>query len=65
MTNNHQQKVKPVSTRADDSFAEGVRRLFRLGLHGDALVGQEHFQASAPSQEWISAVSAASATNEG
>jgi hypothetical protein len=30
------QKVKPVSTRADDSFAERVRRLFRLGLHRDA-----------------------------
>jgi hypothetical protein len=51
--------------RAGDSFAEGVCRLFRLGLHGDAWVGQEHRRASAPSQEGILAVSAASATNEG
>jgi hypothetical protein len=36
MTNIHQQKVKPMSTRADDSFAEGVHRLFCLGLHRDA-----------------------------
>jgi hypothetical protein len=42
MTNIYQQKVKPVSTRADDSFAEEVRRLFRLGLHGNDWVGQEH-----------------------
>jgi hypothetical protein len=39
MTNIYQQKVKPVSTRADDSSAEGVHRLFRLGLHGDGWVG--------------------------
>jgi hypothetical protein len=65
MTNICQQKVKPVSTRADDSSAEGLRRLFRLGLHGEAWVGQEHRRASAPSQEGVSAVSAVSATNEG
>jgi hypothetical protein len=65
MTNIHQQKVKPVSMRADDSFAEGVCRLFHPGLHGDAWVGQEHRRALAPSQEGISAISAASATNEG
>jgi hypothetical protein len=29
-------KKLPVSTRADDSFAERVRRLFCLGLHGNA-----------------------------
>jgi hypothetical protein len=34
--------VKPVSMRADDSFAKGVRRLLHLGLYGDAWVGQEH-----------------------
>jgi hypothetical protein len=51
--------------RADDSFAKGIRRLIRLGLYGDAWVGQEYSRASAPSQEWISAVSAASTTNEG
>jgi hypothetical protein len=42
MTNIYQQKVKPVSTRADDSFAKGVHRLLRLGLYGDAWVRQEH-----------------------
>jgi hypothetical protein len=36
MTNIYQQKVNPVSTRADDSFAEGVHGLLRLGLYGDA-----------------------------
>jgi hypothetical protein len=36
MTNIYQQKVKPVSTKANDSFATGVRRLLRLGLYGDA-----------------------------
>jgi hypothetical protein len=65
VTNIYQQKVKPVSMRADDSFAEGVRRLLRLGLYRDVWVGQEHSQASAPSQEGILAVSAASVTNEG
>jgi hypothetical protein len=65
MTNIYQQKIKPMSTRADDSFAEEVCRLFRLGLYRDAWVGQEHSQASAPSQEGISAISAASAANEG
>jgi hypothetical protein len=65
MTNIYQQKVKPVSTRADDSFAERIHRLFHLGLHKDAWVRQEHRRASAPSQEGILAVSAASATNEG
>jgi hypothetical protein len=51
--------------RADDSFAEGVCRLLHLGLYGAAWVGQEHSRASAPSQEGISAISAASVTNEG
>jgi hypothetical protein len=54
-----------MSTRADDNFAERVCGLFRLGLHGNAWVRQEHHQASAPSQEGISAVLAASVTNEG
>jgi hypothetical protein len=58
-------KLKPVSTRADDSFVEGVCRLLRLGLYRDAWVGQEHSRASAPSQEGISAISVASVTNEG
>jgi hypothetical protein len=57
-------KLRPC-LRADDSFAKGVRRLLRLGLYGDAWVRQEHSRASAPSQEGISAISAASATNEG
>jgi hypothetical protein len=65
MTNTCQQKVTPVFTRANDSFAKGVCRLLRLGLYGDVWVGQEYSRASAPSQEWISAISAASATNEG
>jgi hypothetical protein len=39
MTNICQQKVTPMFTRADDSFAEGIRRLLRLGLRGDAWVG--------------------------
>jgi hypothetical protein len=57
--------IGPVFMRADDSFAKGVHRLLRLGLYRDAWVGQEYSQASAPSQEWISAISAASVTNEG
>jgi hypothetical protein len=65
MTNIYQQKVMPVSTRVDDSFAKGVRRLLRLGLYRDAWVGQKHSSASAPSQEGISAISAVSAANEG
>jgi hypothetical protein len=65
MTNICQQKVTPMFTRADDSLAKGIRRLLRLGLHGDAWVGQKHSRASAPSQEWISAVSAAGMTDEG
>jgi hypothetical protein len=60
MTNIYQQKIKPVSTSANDSFAEGVCRLLRLGLYGDAWVGQEHSRASAPSQDGILAISAAS-----
>jgi hypothetical protein len=51
--------------RADDSFAKGVRRLFHLGLYENAWVGQKHSRASAPSQEWISAISVVSAANEG
>jgi hypothetical protein len=57
-------KSRPVPTRADDSLAEGVLQLFCLGLHGDAWIGQKHHQTSAPSQERISAISAASASNE-
>jgi hypothetical protein len=51
--------------RANDSFVVGVHRLLRLGLYGDAWVGQKHSRASAPSQEGISAILAASAANEG
>jgi hypothetical protein len=64
MMNIYQQKVRPIPMRAYDSLTEGVLRLFCLGLHGDAWIGQKHRQASAPSQERISAVSASSASNE-
>jgi hypothetical protein len=57
-------KVRPVPTRADDSLTEGVLRLFCLGLHGDAWIGQKHHRTSAPSQERILAISAMSASNE-
>jgi hypothetical protein len=50
--------------RADDSITEGVLRLFCLGLHEDAWIGQKHHRTSAPSQESISAISAMSASNE-
>jgi hypothetical protein len=65
MTNICQQKVTPMFTRADDSFAKGIRRLLCLRLHGDAWVGQKHSRASAPSQERISAILATSTTDEG
>jgi hypothetical protein len=42
MSNIHQQKVRPVLMRADDSLTGGVLRLFCLGLHGDAWIGQKH-----------------------
>jgi hypothetical protein len=64
MANIYQQKVRPIPTRADDSLTEGVLRLFCLGLHGDAWIGQKHHQTSAPSQERISTISAMSASNE-
>jgi hypothetical protein len=51
--------------RADDSFAKRICRLLRLGLHGDAWVRQEYSRASAPSQEWILAISAVSMIDEG
>jgi hypothetical protein len=65
MTNICQQKVTPMFTRADDSLAKGMRRLLRLGLHGNAWVGQKHSRASTPSQEWILAISAAGTIDEG
>jgi hypothetical protein len=58
-------KLRSCLRELHDSFAKGVRRLLRLGLYGDAWVRQEYSRASAPSQEWISAISAASVTNEG
>jgi hypothetical protein len=64
MSNIYQQKVRPVLMRADDSLTEGVLRLFCMGLHGDASIGQKHRRASSPSQERISAISATSASNE-
>jgi hypothetical protein len=64
VTNIYQQKVRPVPMRAGDSLTEGVLRLFCLGLHRDAWIGQKHQRASTPSQERISATSATSALNE-
>jgi hypothetical protein len=57
-------KPRPIFMGANDSLTHGVLRLFCLGLHEDAWIGQKHHRTSAPSQERISATLAMSASNE-